>query len=76
MASAPRYSFKTPTKALRFLQEQQRGGRMEHDIACAFREALNNGRIGLNDARFVDDGSCARCAAWRALGFTRPRDVL
>lgn len=72
-----RYSFKSSSAALKFLQKQRADGGVDskHDAGCAFIAAINT--VGApKNPQFVEDGSCCRCAAWRALGFTSPAEVI
>lgn len=60
------------SEALALLKTQSQEGRQLHDPSCAWKVAHN---LGERNVAWAEVG-CRRCAAWRALGFNSPREVL
>lgn len=74
-----RFGFKEPMDGLRYLQSQARVPRgSRHDDGCTFYAELKKPNViaGTPAPNWANDGSCRRCAAWRALGFNHPSEVM
>jgi len=73
------FFFSSPMDALKYLQSQGRVDRgKRHSDQCTFYAQLKDPNViaGTPAPDWAKDGSCRRCAAWRALGFGNPAEIM